>query len=187
MIKPKWLVVFVLLSVFVFSLSANTAVVESLDGSVRIQREGRWQAAETGMSLMEGDRVSTGFSGRAVLTIGLSSVNIEPLSLVALDSLLRGDEGASALSLPVGRLSAKVRRANNRPTPFAVQSPVSTASVKGTEFVYDGIQLQVLEGDVQIQNELGQFHSVRAGQRSRAYGYEPIVSVDVYLEEDALR
>ena len=88
--------------------------------------------------------------------------------------------------MPFGKVNARVRSADDRRSDFRVVSPVSTASVRGTDFVYDGISLQVTEGDVAIENLIGQTHSVRAGQESRAYAHEPIVSVETYLAEEAL-
>ena len=88
--------------------------------------------------------------------------------------------------MPFGKVDARVRSADDRRSDFSVTSPVSTASVRGTDFVYDGISLQVTEGDVEIENLIGQTHSVRAGQESRAYANETIVSVETYLAEEAL-
>lgn len=178
------LLVFLALPAF----GAVEARIISVDGTVRVSTaRGSWQQAEAGAVLGTGDVVATGFRGRAVIEIGRSQVNVSPLSQVSIAELAeRNDVDEARLSMPFGKVDARVRSADNRRTDFRVISPVSTASVRGTDFIYDGISLQVSEGDVAIENLIGQTHSVRAGQESRAYAHEPIVSVETYLEEEAL-
>jgi hypothetical protein len=147
----------------------------------------QWQRATEGTELTSGDAIATGFRGHAVIAVGSSEVEISPLSQLSFSELLeRGDAVSTEVSLPFGRVRAQVRSPSNREVDFRVVSPVSTASVKGTDFIYDGISLSVREGDVAIENLIGQTHSVRAGLESRAYGREPIVSVETYLAEEAL-
>jgi hypothetical protein len=130
--------------------------------------------------------VSTGFNASAVLAVGSSRVTVDPISFLELSELSETETTDSAtLDLSFGRVRSRVRSAEQRRTDFEVRSPVSTATVKGTDYVYDGSLLTVFEGDVSLQNSIGQSHSVRAGQRSRAYGYETIQSVEAYFAEVA--
>lgn len=170
------------------AFAALEARIASVDGTVRVSGStGGWERAEEGMVLGAGDLVATGFRGRAVITIGRSEVDVSPLSQVSIAELAeREDVDQARLSMPFGKVNARVRSAEDRRSDFRVVSPVSTASVRGTDFAYDGISLQVTEGDVAIENLIGQTHSVRAGQESRAYAHEPIVSVETYLAEEAL-
>jgi hypothetical protein len=170
------------------AFAAVEARIVSVDGTVRVSAgDGSWQEAEAGTLLGSGDMIATGFRGSAVIEIGRSEVDVSPLSQVSIAELAeREDVDAARLSMPFGKVNARVRSAENRRADFRVVSPVSTASVRGTDFVYDGISLQVSKGDVAIENLIGQTHSVRAGQESRAYAHEPIVSVEAYLEEEAL-
>lgn len=170
------------------ALGAVEAGFVSVDGVVRVSDgQNGWQPAQAGTALEPGDTIATGFRGRAVVAIGESEVTVSPLSQVSLSELVERNRDVEAeLSMPFGRVEARVRSAERTRTDFRVVSPVSTASVKGTDFVYDGISLSVSEGDVAIENLIGQTHSVRAGQESRAYAREPIVSVETYLEQDIL-
>ena len=50
--------------------------------------------------------------------------------------------------LRVGSVSVSVKSADGLKSDFQVQSPYSTASVRGTRFDYDGLRLKVQEGTV---------------------------------------
>ena len=169
------------------AFAVEQATVASVDGLVRLHApDGSWTSAEAGDSVRAGMSVSTGFNATAVLEIGASRVSVDPVSYLSFDEIaLQGDTQDSSLDLSFGRVRSEVRSASARQTDFTVRSPVSTASVKGTDFLYDGSLLVVYEGDVSLQNQIGQSHSVRAGQRSRAYGYEGIQSVEAYFLEVA--
>jgi hypothetical protein len=179
----------ILVALVVPAAFAVDARVVRAEGTVRVSPDGseEWRPVRTGAVLEPGSVVATGFRGRAVVAIGESRIDVSPLSQVSLAELRERDGRASTrLSLPYGEVRARVRNTPERENDFRVISPVSTASVKGTDFVFDGINLRVYEGDVAIENLIGQTHSVRDGQQSRAYGLEPIVSVETFLEEEAL-
>lgn len=184
----RYVILVLLIALTVPAFAALEAQITSMDGTVRVSAaDGGWERAEEGMVLAAGDLVATGFRGRAVITIGRSEVDVSPLSQLSIAELAeREDVDTAQLSMPFGKVDARVRSADDRRSDFSVTSPVSTASVRGTDFVYDGISLQVTEGDVEIENLIGQTHSVRAGQESRAYANETIVSVETYLAEEAL-
>jgi hypothetical protein len=171
----------------VSAAAAEQIQVLSVDGMVRIHAaDGSWTRAGEGDVLSSGMSVSTGFNASAVLAVGSSRVTVDPISFLELSELSQTETTDSAtLDLSFGRVRSRVRSTDRRGTDFEVRSPVSTASVKGTDFVYDGSLLTVFEGDVSLQNSIGQSHSVRAGQRSRAYGYETIQSVEAYFAEVA--
>jgi hypothetical protein len=184
------IVIFAITLLAIGALSAGAAEqveVVSVDGMVRIHAaDGSWSRAGAGDVLASGMSVSTGFNASAVLAVGASRVEIDPISYLEFSELSDSAEAESAtMDLSFGRVRSRVRSADQRSTDFQVRSPVSTAAVKGTDFVYDGSLLTVFEGDVSLRNSIGQSHSVRAGQRSRAYGYETIQSVEAYYAEVA--
>jgi hypothetical protein len=169
------------------AVAAERVEVASVTGLVRVHNaDGSWARAQAGDTLSPSMAVSTGFDGSAVLAIGSSRVSVDSVSYLTVAELTEdAQEDETTLDLSFGRVRSEVRSADNRRTDFEVRSPVSTATVKGTDFVYDGSLLTVFEGDVSLQNRIGQSHSVRAGQRSRAYGYETIESVEAYFREVA--
>ena len=159
------------------------------DGLVEVRLDGRWEAISTGASLPTTATVATGFRSRAVIELGSSVITIGPLSQVSLGDVAVGErEESVTLEMPFGEIRAEVKRARRaspeRSVDFRVLSPVSTAAVRGTVFTYDGVELDVAEGRVDLMNGYGQWHSVGAGQESRAYRWE-IDSVETTAREAA--
>ncbi|MFW5689265.1 MAG: FecR domain-containing protein [Spirochaetota bacterium] len=153
-------------------LSAAGTVLEA-SGLVELRTASGWIVLEAGDEVAVDATVATGFRSRAILRVGSSVVTVGPLSQVILNevSVTRDEEDVS-LQLPFGEIRAEVKRGStgtDRPVNFEVLSPVSTAAVKGTVFTYDGVVLNVDEGRVDLSNAYGQWHSVGAGQESRAY------------------
>lgn len=167
------------------AFGVEQGVIDSVSGTVRIhQADGSWELAEVGDLVEDGMALSTGFDASAVVALGASRITVDPIAYVQFSELAQdGTEDRATMDLSFGRVRSRVRDTEGRSTDFEVRSPVSTATVKGTDFLYDGSRLEVLEGDVALQNSIGQSHSVRAGQRSRAYGYEGIESVETYFAE----
>jgi len=161
--------------------------VATVEGTAeyRLESSGTWQVVEEGITLPAGAQLSTGFRSSLSLTMGRSEVTVGPLSRTTIAKL--DDERApleAGMDLPYGRLRARVKTAGGERADFRVRSPISTAAVRGTVFTFDGFALSVDEGDVELSNRTGQSHSVRAGQISRTYAFEPIVSVEQTLAEE---
>jgi hypothetical protein len=177
----------VLVGTTAIGAAAQSVEISEVNGLVRIHDgSGSWSVAEPGDTLNRGMAVSTGFDGKAVIQVGPASVAVEPVTYLTLSQLTE-EAGVSRtqVGLSFGRVNAEVKRADSLETNFEVRSPESTASVKGTEFAFDGSRLWVSEGDVSLRNRIGQSHSVRAGQRSSAYGFETIQSVEAYFNDAA--
>lgn len=181
-------VLFITLSAVVIAAPiAADAVAEDVQGLVQYRTPGNdtWLQLTSGTALPEGSTLISGTDGRARLEAGNSTIDLAPLSRIVVRTI---DVSPSAerteLSMPYGRVDARVRRARDRGMDFSVYTPISTAAVRGTEFVFDGRSLAVQKGDVALFNTLGQEHSVRAGQLSRVWADEPIQSVEATLAEE---
>ncbi|MFP4378039.1 MAG: FecR domain-containing protein [Spirochaetales bacterium] len=176
----------VLMTLIAASLFGQITVVEA-DGVVEAKINGTWQGVAAGDQLSGNTIIATGFRSQAILEIGSSRVTVEPLSEVQVSELAVGDNTERAnLALPFGRIRAEVNKDPNvtRSLDFRIQSPVSTAAVRGTTFVYDGVELVVVDGRVDLANAYGQWHSVAEGQVSRAYRWD-ISSVETVAGEAA--
>lgn len=176
-----------LLALTALPLAAATVVVENQSGLVQYRAPGStvWQTVTSGMEIAEGGTLVSGTNGSAILRAGDSSIEVDPLSrLTVRQALFTDTRETTALDMPFGRLRASVRRSQQRGTDFRVLTPISTAAVRGTEFVFDGRVLSVQEGDVSFLNDLGQAHSVRAGLESRTWTESSIRSVEATLAED---
>lgn len=155
--------------------------VQQVDGVVqyRLPDGSQWQSLTPELELSVGTTIMSGSNGSAVLASGNSTIEVEPLSRIVLtDVSIGADQETTDVEMRFGQIRSRVRRSQNRGTDFRVSTPVSTAAVRGTDFLYDGRELSVLEGDVAFTNLTGQHHSVRAGQISRTWKHLNIESVE---------
>ena len=178
------LIITLVLAVSAMSFAVD-ARIQSVTGSVYIMNgDGVWDEGVEGMIVQPGYTVSTGFDSTASISMGDSTLIVSPVSRLTIDELTRVNGTVSTdLFLHLGRVRAEVHSAEGLKNDFRLRSTASTASVRGTEFEYDGKNLYVDEGDVALTNLIGQAHSVREGQESSAYRFEPIESVTARFEE----
>lgn len=179
----------VLLLTIPVAFTLAVATVVEVDGLVEVRVDGGWQTLGVGDELPADATIATGFRSRAIVRVGSSTITVEPLSQVSLASVSIGETREQVdLDLPFGEIRAEVKRDVTRDAlrgvEFRVMSPLSTAAVRGTVFTYDGVELGVAEGRVELLNAYGQWHSVAAGQRSRAYRWG-IASVETTAREAA--
>ena len=131
-----------------------TAILSGIKGKVEVKSaQGSWAPATEGMTIGLSSTISTGYDSTATLTIDKSTIVVKPLTRLTLDKLLERSAGSISAStyLRVGSIQAKVKASiPGTPQDFKVQSPYSTASVRGTEFIYDGLHLTTLEGTVRL-------------------------------------
>lgn len=147
---------------------AQTATVTDFTGKVEYRLgAGAWQPVSNGVQIPLNATISTGFSSRATLTVGPSTIEVGQLTRLTVEEL--ADDGSSVstgLFVPVGRVRASVEATPARSTDFTVRTAQSTAAVRGTEFETNGWQLSVSEGIVEFANLLGQSRNVGATQIS---------------------
>ena len=137
-----------------FAFAGPQAVLGTLKGKVEVKTaQGDWGPAAEGMNIDLSTTLSTGFDSTAVILIDKSKLVVKPLTRLTLDKLLERSSGsvAASLFLRVGSVQASVKATTpGVPQDFKVQSPYSTASVRGTEFEFDGFHLRVIEGVVRL-------------------------------------
>ncbi len=133
--------------------AAPQAVLNSLKGKVEIKVPGSkaWVPAVEGQVLSPATTLSTGFDSSVVVVINLTTIQVKPLTRMTIDKLVE-ESGTVKTStfLRVGNVSASVKSAEGVKQDFKVQSPYSTASVRGTRFDYNGLKLRVREGIVAL-------------------------------------
>jgi hypothetical protein len=156
-------------------LVAQTAKVLRLSGKVEIMRpKGAWTAAAVGDEFPLGSTVSTGFKSQAVLAVGPSQLTVLALTRLTVQELMQTSTGVTTtLNLDTGKVRAEVKSAPGQTADFKLRSPVSTAAVRGTDFLFDGFRLDVIEGVVQFFNLLGESRFVSASNGSRTDGSSP--------------
>jgi hypothetical protein len=158
--KIVWILL--LLLIVYTSFGAANAVVKEIKGKVQIKLPGKeWENAITGMAIDKGTMISTGFKSQAVLELGKSYITVEALTRMKLEELLeREDVVQTDIYLNFGKVSAEVKKTEDKAQDFKLKSPISTAAVRGTSFVYDMFTLYVQAGIVDFINTLNQKRSI---------------------------
>jgi hypothetical protein len=165
------------------------AVLRELTGRVEVMIPGsaEWVPAGAGMRIEQETLVSTGFKSTAVLVLGDSTMVIQPLTRLSLEELIerQGNEQVKVY-LRTGRVRTEVRPPSGGKTDFTVRSPVATASVRGTVFDFDTVNLKVAEGRVEFAGVTGSLALVREGETSSVDEISSTVSAPVEEKAAAL-
>lgn len=152
LIRNSVIVLFLCLGVLSF---ANTpkAVLKNIKGKVEVKTATNqsWTPAKEGMDIQTMTTISTGFDSSVTLEMADTTIFVKPLTRMTLDQLIE-QQGTVKTScyLRVGTVNASVKSAEGVKQDLQVQSPYSTASVRGTVFEFDGLKLKVLEGRVAL-------------------------------------
>ncbi len=143
-----------------------TVVVKEAVGKVQVLQEGKdWTAIHEGDKFPPGSEISTGFKSTAVLVVGHALLTIKPLTQMKLTSLIQqGNLVKTDLYLRVGKVKAEVNTPKGTKAEFKLNSPVATASVRGTIFDFDGETLTVERGVVELATPNGQARNVAEGE-----------------------
>jgi len=165
-------VLFIITAAFVFAQN-QTAVIKEITGAVELKTSGssEWTPAKTGDAIEKKTIVSTSFRSTAVLTVGNSTITVRPLTRLSLEELIILNQSETVnVNLNTGRVRVEVKPPAGTRADFTVQSPTTTASVRGTEFEMDTASIQVLEGKVSFASVEGPAVRpvvVSAGEESR--------------------
>jgi hypothetical protein len=142
-----------LLMLGVSAVFSQEVIIREISGTVEVKAAGAadWSPARQGQRIARTTAVSTGFKSTAILEAGNSVLTVQPLTRLTVDEIQEslGKERLS-FSLRTGRIRADVKPPAGGRTEFTVRSPTATASVRGTVFEFNGIQLRVDEGRVRL-------------------------------------
>jgi hypothetical protein len=134
------------------------AIIRELTGTVEIKAPGQtdWVPASAGDILVKNSSLSTGFKSTAVLVLGNSTLIVRPLTRLSLEELVQTLSGEQvSLFLRSGRVHADVVPPAELRTEFTIQSPMATASVRGTSFEFDTLNVRVNSGTVSFSGAAG--------------------------------
>jgi len=144
-------ILFVLIALAVSQLVAAPQIILSgIKGKVEIKPlNAAWAPAKEGMAVTTLTTISTGFDSSVTIKMDKNTIFVKPLTRLTVDKLIE-EQGtvSTSLYLRTGTVQATVKSAEGVKQEFQVQSPYSTASVRGTDFEYDGLLLTVNEGAV---------------------------------------
>jgi len=159
----------------------QTAVIKQLTGRVQLKAAGaEWVNAAPGAAVGRGTIISTGFNSTAVLDLGTSQIQVRPLTRMRLDELLRKENNVTTtVFLTVGEVHASVERLPSLTQSFKLESPVSTAAVRGTQFTFAGNWVETQEGIVRFSSSSGLGRDVSRGEGSELSGFNlPLAPAD---------
>jgi hypothetical protein len=151
-------------------LTAQSVTVGHVSGKVELQQPGMgWQTASAGMTIPSNSKISTGFASEAVVVMDNANITVRPLTRMTLEEFSSsGDTTTTKLFLGSGRIRTDVKKSERRINDFQVRSPVATAAVRGTSFTFDGLRIEVQEGNVDFYGKTGAKVSVPEGSSSHA-------------------
>ena len=140
-------------------------VFTAVTGKVEYRLSGsNWRNAAVGVRVPTGAQISTGFNSKASIEIEDAVLQVDALTRMRIDELVEKEGVISTdINLKVGRIQANVRRTEGLRHNFKLRSAQSTAAVRGTSFIYDGINLAVFDGTVRFTNPFNIGRNVSAG------------------------
>jgi hypothetical protein len=156
----KWFICAALLTGGFSFLAAQTdegpsdsvrAQVREITGTVELKAPDQetWVNAVPGVYLEKDTLISTGFKSSAILTLGNSSLIVQPLTRLSLEEIsARGNNERINVRLRTGRVRAEVRPPVGGKVNFTIKSHIATAAIRGTVFEFDTLNIRVAEGTV---------------------------------------
>jgi len=170
----KIIIAVVLTALVVFTVSGQNGVIRELTGEVEIKPAGAsaFTAASAGAQIESNTIVSTGFRSTAIIAVGSSLITVRPLTRLSLAEIQRAENEENVnVKLQTGRVKVDVKPPAGTKTNLKVQGPSATASVRGTSFEFDTVNINVHEGKVIFAGNIGAAAIVDAGNSS-------LISVD---------
>ncbi|AEF86499.1 conserved hypothetical protein [Treponema primitia ZAS-2] len=167
--------------------TSQAAFIQEISGKVETKAPGSdWVSAVEGQMIENGTMISTGFKGVALIALGNSVLTVRPLTRLTLREIREnaGNEQVR-LDMETGRIRADVSPPAGGRTDFMVRSPITTASVRGTSFEFDGTILIVAQGQVRFTGGDSTSVYVSAGHRVtiNSMSGEPILVAEMIREE----
>lgn len=156
--KPlKVLFLVLLLSILTFSIYAESIKVISTNGTVQYKEKSGadWKTARPGQSLGKGYYIFTGFNSSAIVQAEQFKLEVKPLSQLSIAELIADkDSRVTDIYLKYGKVKADVVKSDGKveTSLFKVRSANSTASVRGTTFLYGEDELVVYNGTVFLES-----------------------------------
>jgi hypothetical protein len=149
-------------------------VIKEFTDTVEIKPAGArdYMPDTTGVQIKQDTIVSTGFKSSALLEVGSTLITVRPLTRLTLMEItaLPGTELVN-VNLHAGRLRVDVKPAAGTKSSFTVISPIATASVRGTSFFFDTMNVRVREGTVAFKGNAGYTVQVPAGSFTGVSAY----------------
>ena len=162
----KIIITLLLVSLFAAAAFAQSGTIREVTGEVELKRPGSavFVRASGGETVDLNTVISTGFRSTAIVVIGSSTITVRPLTRLTLREIQSAENSESInVNLQAGRVRVDVQPPQGTRAGFTVQSPSATASVRGTSFEFDTVNLVVREGRVLFRGSSGAARTVNGG------------------------
>lgn len=148
-------------------LFAGTVI--SVSGKADVMSGGKWQSARVGMKINDGTRIMTGVGGNLKVESDHGTFTVRELSMITYSEKSSGKTVNQSLDMQMGKVQVKFKKVDGVKADFKVKTPKGTASVRGTEKIViyypaSGMDVEVLEGVVDVLNNFGTVVPTRQGQ-----------------------
>ncbi len=157
MIKKMFLKFVIISAILLLSYALNAQItVKSITGFVQYKKNisSEWIIPKVGDKLEPGYIIYTGFKSTALIQTPNAVIEVKPLSQITISSLLVSQEKVETdIYLKYGKVKAEVNINKQTQTLFKVRSANSTASVRGTKFLFGDKELFVDEGTVYLLSD----------------------------------
>ena len=154
---------------------AQSGVISEFSGTVELKaaKAASFVPAKIGAVVAADTVVSTGFRSTAVIKVGSTTIAVRPLTRLSLAEIrAESDSETLKVDLQAGRVRVDVKPPAGTRANTSVQSPTATASVRGTDFEFDAVNLKVYEGTVVLRGGGDDMEiPVPAGASSYVDGY----------------
>jgi hypothetical protein len=167
--KKIFLVVLLLSAAVCVFAQSPAGVIRELSGDVQLKFAGsdNFVAARAGSEIAQNTIISTGFKSTAIVAVGGTVITVRPLPRLSLAEIQSSSETETLnVNLQAGRVRVDVNPPAGMKASTSVQSPSATASVRGTSFEFDTLNLTVNEGTVAYIGNFGPASMVSAGGAS---------------------
>jgi len=149
-----------------FCAFAQNGVIRELSGDVGLKPAGAsdFVQAHAGDAVALDTIISTGFKSIALIEAGSAFITVRPLTRLSFSEIqsASGKETVNA-NLLTGRVRVDVKPPSGAKANVTFQSGSATASVRGTGFEFDNLNLKVYEGTVIYRGNYGMAIPVPAG------------------------
>jgi len=155
-------------------LFAQNGVIKDFTGTVELKHAGsaNYIPATVGAQVMTDTVIYAGHKSKAIIEVGSALIAVQPLTRLTLTeiSTLEKTENLN-MSLQAGRIRVDVKPPAGTKTIMKVSNPSAVASVRGTSFYFDVMNLKVNEGTVAFKGNAGYTVMVSAGSFSLVDAY----------------
>ncbi|MCL2442217.1 MAG: FecR domain-containing protein [Treponema sp.] len=154
----KIVIVALIALVSVANVFSQNGVIREFTGTVELRHAGssNFVPATVGATVAPNTIVSTGFRSTAVIVIGGSVIGVSPLTRLTMAEIQNiGNTQNVNVNLQSGRVRVEVNPPAGTRSNLTIQTPSSTASVRGTTFEMDTNNIIVSEGRVMVNGTGG--------------------------------